>query len=88
MNRNRIASIVFLAVSLAWAPWWVTVAAVVGFIIVFPDPFEALAAAYIADNLYGTRTGSFAPDHAFLVVSSVLMLASYWIRDRMRVAAL
>lgn len=88
MNNKRVASIALLAVSLAWAPWWLTVALIIGFIIIFPDPFEALAAAYIADNLYGTRTGSFAPDHAFLVVSSALMLASYWIRDRMRVAAL
>jgi hypothetical protein len=83
MRKRRIIWILVCVIALAIAPWWVFALLVLGGIIFFPHAYEALVLAAAADGLFATTVWAHGL-FPFTFATALLLLASHYIRTRIR----
>lgn len=80
----RVVWDICMGMALLYLPVWCTLILAIGGIAYFASYFEALCVAIIADALYG-KTGNLFLSHELFIMTSVVFLISYPLKDRVRI---
>ena len=72
--RKRIIADVFVFCLFLWAPWQLTAAFVIIFLIYFPNYWEGAALALVADSFYSLPGRFWMSGFGFLTLSSLLII--------------
>ena len=84
--RKRIIADVFIFCLFFWAPWWLTVAAVIIFMLLFENYWEGAALALVADSFYSLPGHYFLRGFGFLTLSSLLILyVSSFVKSKIKI---
>lgn len=84
-SYKRIAAGVALLLSALFAPWWLTAALAAALAFIFDWYYEAVAAGFLADALYGSEVPALRGiEFAFTVGAALVVGLSMFVRTRVR----
>lgn len=72
--RERIIADVFVFCLFLWAPWQLTAVFAIIFMLYFPNYWEGVALALVADSFYSLPGRSWTAGFGFLTLSALLIL--------------
>jgi len=80
--KNRLMSGIILFLSVFFLPWWMTSLLALATLLIFPSPYEVLFIGIFLDALYVLPQSSLAESNLFFIISAVLFLLSFPLKER------